>query len=301
MSTEMPTNPPRTDSTFRLRDGRLLGCLEVGNRNGPPIFHFHGHGSSRLELRLIAAEAAALGVRLIGLDRPGIGRSSSKPDARILDWPDDVVEVAEQLGIERFAVAGASGGGPYALACAYKIPDRLTSCGLISSVPPADFMRRAGPWGMRTMWLALERFPPSLDRLFVRLSMRAVASAGEADLETYLVRSAAQLGAADQRVLGDSKIRRLFAQAVVESYRQGLQANLEQAITFVKPWGFAIEGITFANVYLWHGEQDRIIPVGPARLLAQALPHCTATFYRDDGHLSTLANHADAILGRLSG
>jgi pimeloyl-ACP methyl ester carboxylesterase len=299
MSTNLSTDPPIADSTVRLPDGRMVAYLEVGTRNGSPIFHFHGHGSSRLEARLIAAAATAVGVRLIALDRPGIGRSSPKPGARILDWPDDVAEVADQLEIERFAVEGVSGGGAYAMACACAIPHRLTSCGLISSVPPVAFMRRAGPWRIRTMWSALARLPSPLGRFFVRLSMRPIASAGEANLEKYLIRSAAQLGTADQRLLGDAETRRLFAQAVVESYRQGLQANLDQAITLVKPWGFGAEAIAFENVYLWHGEQDRIIPVGPARLLAQALPHCTATFFPTDGHLSTVANHAEAILSQL--
>src|SRR5690242_21633757 len=115
---------PITDSTIQLRDGRALGYMEVGKSDGAPIFHFHGNGTSRLEVLTVQAVAENVGVRLIGLDRPGIGRSDAKAGYRLLDWPDDVVEVAEALGIERFAVEGLSGGGPYALACAYKTPHR---------------------------------------------------------------------------------------------------------------------------------------------------------------------------------
>src|SRR5262249_37296071 len=102
-------NPPLLDGTLRLRDGRALGYLEVGSREGWPLLHFHGDPSSRLEVLLLAEQAASLGVRLIGLDRPGIGRSDTRPGFRLMDWPDDVVEAADQLGIERFAVAGLSG------------------------------------------------------------------------------------------------------------------------------------------------------------------------------------------------
>ena len=77
---------PTTDSTFRLRDGRTFGYMEVGKIDGPPIFHCHGSGSSRLEVNLLAAAATAQGVRLIGLDRPGIGRSDPKAGYRLLDW-----------------------------------------------------------------------------------------------------------------------------------------------------------------------------------------------------------------------
>jgi pimeloyl-ACP methyl ester carboxylesterase len=116
-------------STVRLRDGRAIGYLEVGNAAGLLIFHFHGHGSSRLEALVLASKAAATRVRLIALDRPGIGQSDPKPSNQLLDWPDDVAEVADQLEIARFAVEGVSAGGPYALACAYKIPHRVSACG----------------------------------------------------------------------------------------------------------------------------------------------------------------------------
>jgi pimeloyl-ACP methyl ester carboxylesterase len=104
----MKTNPTgRTgDSTIHLRDGRRLAILEVGKSDGPPIFHCHGNGSSRLEVLTVQAAAEQLGVRLMSLDRPGIGGSDPKPGYRLLDWPDDVVEVADQLGIERFAQEG---------------------------------------------------------------------------------------------------------------------------------------------------------------------------------------------------
>ncbi len=68
----------------------------------------------------------------------------------------------------------------------------------------------------------------------------------------------------------------------------------------VQPWGFEVEAITFEKTFLWHGEQDRIVPVAAARLLSQALPHCTATFYPDEGHFSTLVNHAQDIWKALS-
>ena len=120
------SNTLTTDFTIQLRDGRTIGVLSVGKSDGFPIFHCHGSGSSRLEVNLLAAAATAQEIRLIGLDRPGIGRSDAKAGYRLLDWPDDVGEVADQLGIEQFAIEGVSAGGPYTMACAYKLPHRLT-------------------------------------------------------------------------------------------------------------------------------------------------------------------------------
>jgi pimeloyl-ACP methyl ester carboxylesterase len=120
------------DSTRRLRDGRRLQVLEIGKRDGFPIFHFHGNGSSRLEIFTVQSPSDLLGIRLICPDRPGIGGSDSRPHYQLLDWPDDVVGVADQLGLERFAVEGFSGGARFALVYSYKIPHRLTTSGLIS-------------------------------------------------------------------------------------------------------------------------------------------------------------------------
>lgn len=292
------SNTLTTDFTIQLRDGRTIGVLSVGKSDGFPIFHCHGSGSSRLEVNLLAAAATAQEIRLIGLDRPGIGRSDAKAGYRLLDWPDDVGEVADQLGIEQFAIEGVSAGGPYTMACAYKIPHRLTACGLISTVSPGNFIRKAGPGWMRAVWWIGAQFPWFL-RLYVPLVQRATGS-DEAGIEKYLVRYAARLGAADQRLLDMPEIRGPLAQAMAESYRQGGEANLEAALAEVQPWGFQVEQIMFEKMFLWHGEQDRIMPVAPARLLAQALPHCTATFYAGEGHFSTLANHVQDILNTLS-
>jgi pimeloyl-ACP methyl ester carboxylesterase len=297
----LPENLSTADGTLQLRDGRALSYLEVGKHDGTPVFHFHGDPSSRLEVLLLADQATTLGVRLIGLDRPGIGRSDAKPGFRMLDWPNDVVEAADQLGVARFAIEGVSGGGAFALACAYKIPHRLSVCGLISSIAPVAFIKRAGSRGMRATFWVLEHLPSGLFRSLVRRTMRKGATSSEAATEKTLLRNAARLGAGDQKLLSSPEILRIWAQTAVESYRQGMQANVEEALMLAKRWEFRAEDITFEHIFLWHGEQDRIVPVAPARLLARALPRCTATFYPDTGHLSTVVNHGQDILHTLHG
>jgi pimeloyl-ACP methyl ester carboxylesterase len=285
-------------STIRLRDG-TIAYLEVGNAHGFPIFHFHGHGSSRLEVRLLAEEAAEFGIRLIGIDRPGVGRSDPKQGARLLDWPDDIEAVADDLEIEQFAIEGISGGGPYALACAYKIPHRLTACGLVSSVVPSELFRKAAPSWMSTMWLMAEHSPKAL-RFLLRLALPDSAPDVRA-VERRLLWISSWLAEPDRKLLRTSELRTALARAIVEGRRQGSRAQREEAVTELLPWGFQIEEATFENIFLWHGERDRVIPVGPARSLAQALPHCRATYYPDEGHFSVLVNHAKDISDALRG
>ena len=127
-----------TDRTIRLRDGRRLGYAEWGDRGGWPLLYFHGWPGSRLEARLGDEAARTKGVRLIAVDRPGMGLSDYEPGRTLVDWPDDVLELAAALALERFAVLGISGGGPYAAVCAWKLAGQLKRAGIVSCLAPPD-------------------------------------------------------------------------------------------------------------------------------------------------------------------
>jgi pimeloyl-ACP methyl ester carboxylesterase len=123
---------------LRLRDGRRLAYREYGASEGVPVFFFHGWPGSRLDFAPNEGAARDAGARVIAVDRPGIGESDPQPGRQVLDWPRDVSELADSLGVERFAVLGFSFGGPYARACAYVLADRVTRAGLVSCLGPID-------------------------------------------------------------------------------------------------------------------------------------------------------------------
>src|SRR5258708_5368921 len=153
------------DGTLLLGDGRRLGYAQYGRADGEPLLYFHGHPGSRLEARFAHRAAADAGLRVIALDRPGYGLSDFQPRRVITDWSADVAEAADLLRISRFSVAGASGGGPYALACAWRLPGRVIQAAVISGVGPYQvpgitkgmrWQNRIGfEWGSR--WPALAR------------------------------------------------------------------------------------------------------------------------------------------------
>ncbi len=116
----------RENNILILPDGRRLGYAEYGDPEGWPLMFFHGTPGSRVMARFAAPKAREMGVRLIAPERPGFGLSDFKPQRQLLDWAEDVRELAEVLNLERFAVAGVSGGGPYVAACAWKMPARLS-------------------------------------------------------------------------------------------------------------------------------------------------------------------------------
>jgi pimeloyl-ACP methyl ester carboxylesterase len=128
--------PSLTEQRVSLRDGRTLGFAEFGDPNGDPVLEFHGCPGSRLEAWNYDEVGKKLGARVIGIDRPGFGISTYVKGYRIVDWPADVSEFADALGLERFAVAGISSGSPYALASARFIPERLKGCAIVSGRSP---------------------------------------------------------------------------------------------------------------------------------------------------------------------
>jgi pimeloyl-ACP methyl ester carboxylesterase len=287
------------NGTMLLSDGRRVGCQEVGRADGFPVIHCHGNGSSRLEVMLLADLASAAGVRLIGLDRPGIGDSDPAPGRTLIDWPDDVAQVADRLRLGRFAIVGVSAGGAYALACARRMPDRLTGCALVSSMCPPELILESAPAWMRAGWW-IARHCPALAHAGMRAALPDALS-GEAGAQTRLLRIASLLARPDRDVLHRPEVRKALVRSMLESRRQGPQANRSEILALLDDWNLPIEQIALRRIFLWHGGRDRMVPVAPARLLADRLPHCSAVFYADEGHFSTLANHAQEVLAALGG
>jgi pimeloyl-ACP methyl ester carboxylesterase len=157
-----PDDRPAT-RFVRLNDGRQLAYTEVGDPDGMPILHQHGMPGSRLEHEAEPGFYRSLGVRVITPDRPGYGLSDFDPRRRLIDWPSDIAELADRLGLSRFGITGLSGGGIYALACAAAIPHRLTEVVVTGCPGPMQrpgalkdmrFMTRAGVLlGSRAPWL----------------------------------------------------------------------------------------------------------------------------------------------------
>ena len=111
-----------------LPDGRRLGYGEYGHRGGTPVLMFHGVPGGR---QLDIGPAKECGAWAFVLERPGYGLSDPQPGRKLIDWSNDVAAFADHFQFDRFAVAGFSGGGPYALACGHDMPDRVSKVGLI--------------------------------------------------------------------------------------------------------------------------------------------------------------------------
>ena len=229
------TEPPQVlGKQIRLSGCRQLGYTEYGDPQGKLIFHFHGWVSSRLEFGHNHDIAKTLGARVISVDRPGVGLSDFQPGRRILDWPDDITQLADALGIDRFAVSGWSFGGPYAAVCAYKIPHRLTAAGIIAGIPPLN--RPGATQGMMRpgrLFLGLGKKAPWVLRPIAWQIGRMVRSTPP----RFVEKMSASLPAADWEVYSRLAIGTGLVDSVAEMFRTGNRGAYWDGVAFLRPWG----------------------------------------------------------------
>jgi pimeloyl-ACP methyl ester carboxylesterase len=283
---------PATRQVLRLADGRGLGYAEYGDPAGTPVLLFQGTPSSRL-LHPDESLTGSLGVRLLMMDRPGFGLSDFQPGRTLLDWPDDVLEATARLDIDRFAVVGISGGGPYVAACAVKIPGRLSAAAMVSSGGPFDAPRvTVGmPW-VRRAGAAVAQHAPALLRPLIWLTQNPNRSP-----DRFFERYTAHNPPADRILLDQPSFRQMLQASYAEAARQGIRGFAWEVRILARPWGFCLEDIPI-QVHLWHGEEDTSTPLAMAQYMADRIPCCRTTFLPGEGHL-LLFTHWREILESL--
>ena len=278
-----------TSKQLELSDGRSLGVAESGDPDGRPVFFFHGTPSSRL-FRPDETITARLGARLITIDRPGFGLSDFQPGRTLLDWPDDLLEAAALLGIDRFRVIGISGGGPYVAACAYKIPERLHAATILSSAGPADVPGALdGMPAIRRLGARIGRHAPWLLRPLLWLAYNP-----RRNPVRFFERYTAHNPPADRVFLDQPWFRAMLTASYAESTRLGLRGFAWETRLMSQPWGFRLADITVA-VNLWHGDEDTSTPPAMAKHLAGAIPHCRARFLPGEGHFLLFTHWAEIL------
>ena len=292
------------DRTLRAKDGRQIGFATFGDPEGVPVFYFHGLASSRLEGALAHAVGLQRNVRLVALDRPGIGLSDPRRGHRIPDFADDVSAVADELGLDRFSLVGVSTGGPFALATAARLPERVRAIALVSS--PAPYGEGSSLVGMdirsRAFLVWLPRFAPwLLGPIWNRL-----AQLSDSDPVGLLRLIADTLPSSERRAISSPEIAEVFMDAAYEAFRFGTGGVVAEQRLLARDWGFAIDAVK-APVWLWHGEEDGASPIGMAHWLVASLPKCQAQFLPGRGAIvagdvlpfaiATLADHWKAHAG----
>lgn len=259
---------------------RRLAYCKFGPRRGLPVFLFHGWGECRLTVPPDHHVLNRVGIRLVTIDRPGVGRSDPQPGRRLLDWPPNVAAVADHLGISSFAVLGRSAGAAYAAACAYRLPDRVMSATLVSGVGPPSpggwKLLAASDFRKLIFWL---RLVPPLARPTLWIGVRLVRPHVRRLLDRHIV----GLPEADRRVLGDAAMHAMRVSSLQEAFSQAEAGICQDAVLLTRAWGFDL-GLIATPARIWHGEADTIVNVGFGRQLSAAVRHSTSVFTANAGH-----------------
>ncbi|UCG00272.1 MAG: alpha/beta hydrolase [Candidatus Heimdallarchaeota archaeon] len=279
--------------TITLKDGRILGYAEVGNQGNQTLFWFHGGGSSRLEIQFIETIVNQHNIHVIAPDRPGIGLSSFQRNRVLLDWPSDVKELADHLGIDKFAIAGVSGGGPHVAACAYSIPERITGCGMISSTGSIDLKEawKKYPRAFRTTFF-LARSMSWVFKPIMRLQLRGMKSM---DIFQKMTLRNSNLPEADRKLIVETDFFPKFYECGVEGMKQGTRGIIQEYKIFASSWGFNLQDLSSnIKIFVCAGDQDpNSLFVHP---FTDMIPKATAKIFQNEGHLSAVINHGEEII-----
>jgi len=277
-------------------NGRTLEFAEFGDLGGKPVFYFHGFPGSRLEAEIAEPAAIDLNLRIIALDRPGYGLSGFQPDRKILDWPSDVVKVADTLELGSFSIVGISGGGPYAAVCAHEIPARLENVAIVCGLGPVNVPGNCdGMMWQNRIGLSLARFAP----LMARVIYRAVSSGLQHFPERFVANISKSLPDPDNSVLQETYCQELLLKTFQEAYRFGSEGSAWDLTLYCQPWGFRLEDIS-CEVSIWQGERDIVVPATMAKHMENAIPKSRANYLADEGHYSLITRHLPKILEDLA-
>jgi pimeloyl-ACP methyl ester carboxylesterase len=275
----------KLDKVLKLKDGRKLQFTEYGDSTGIPIFMFHGNPNSRLLWECMPGFPFVEGVRLISPDRPGYGGTDYVHGISTVEqWPDDMIELADSLNIGRFYVFGPSGGGPWALSCAQRIPERLLSVGVFAPMGPLDKETIVGMAKAPRLLFTIAGSIPWILKPQFRMTSRLVRKNPE--LYAKLIKK--ELSQIDREVYDRLDLLSALMKDRLESY---CQKGIGSWYDVTLPGNYPVDlSAIHIPVRLWQGEKDGSIPLAMGKAVAARIPNCIPTFLPNAGHFWLFEN-----------
>jgi pimeloyl-ACP methyl ester carboxylesterase len=267
-----------SERDVRLEDGRTVRVHDTGADPASEFIVFWHHGSPQTGALIepLVSAAARRDIRLVSYGRPSYGGSSPHPGRDVASAAADVAQIADALGVARFAVMGASGGGPHALACAALLPDRVAGVVTLAGIAPLTedfdwFDGMVSPGGLRAAMAGRE-------------ARERYAASDEFDPEVFTPADWAALSGSWKALGADAN----------RAGNAGPDGLIDDDVAFVSSWGFDLVLIA-APVMLVQGGQDRVIPPAHAEWLLHHVPRPELWLRPDDGHISVLNASAVAM------
>ncbi|KAH9208318.1 Alpha/Beta hydrolase protein [Leptodontidium sp. 2 PMI_412] len=283
------------DQTCRLSDGRTVGFAEYGNLSGTPAFFFHGAPGSRYDGVVFNALAKKLNIRMICPDRPGHGLSTFQPGRKLGDYPKDISELAKQLGIGQYHVAGLSGGGPYAISCAHGSPkNELLNSAVIAGIGPPEVLtvRKAGLYTV--VALGINKWLPSIPRYAMIWTQK-----DNRRIEKSLDMHYKYMTDEDRVFIKPAKDRPVLMAILKAAYAQGADGAIMDAQIYGTKWDFELSDVQ-KSVWLFYGGKDDRTPLVFGRYLQANLPKAELVEFPDASHW-TIDRHYEEIWTNILG
>lgn len=294
-------NAPADEPRFwQISPGRRLAWNEYGDPNGFPVMYYHGWPSSRLQAQLAHHLAQQRGLRIIAMDRPGMGRSTFEPGRTLDSWPGLMERFADALGIGKFGQLGVSGGGPYVLACAAGIPERLTGSAVLGGAVLME-ESAAGLRGLHPAYrllIPIRKLPgPVFSPMFRLAGLAARLNPAKPPL-SWALRS---LAAEDRKLLVDfpGLTDVLTASFQEASHGSGGRGVMTDAAIYFQPLGVD-QGTVHHPIRYWHGGEDRNIPIAMVREFTRKIAGAELVVDEGLGHFSLVIQRAAAALDYLA-
>ncbi len=284
---------PALEGTVAVRDGRRLSFAEYGSTHGPALIWMHGTPGARRQIPLEArAYVRDHGIRLIGIDRPGIGSSTPHLYPNLKDWTADLEILLDTLGIDTVRLVGLSGGGPYVLAAGAALPERVLGLGILGGVAPT---RGDDAIAGGTMQLAVQLAPliaAGRVPLGVALTgfIRIVRPFAGPIIDLY----AAFQPPGDKHLLARPEFRAMFLDDLLHGSRFQTSAPLTDLVLFTRDWGFTVDEVR-VPVRWWHGDDDHIVPLAHGQHVVGRLPDARLRIIGGESHLGGLGIARDVI------
>ncbi|MGE2692984.1 alpha/beta fold hydrolase [Mycolicibacterium pulveris] len=285
---------PKLEGSIAVGDNRRIGFAEFGDPRGRPVFWLHGTPGARRQIPMEArVYAEREGIRLIGLDRPGIGSSTPHQYDCVIAVADDLRIIADTLGIDKMIVIGLSGGGPYTLGAAAALPDRVVAAGVIGGVAPTvgDDAVSGGLMGnVGTRVAPLLQIAGAPIGVVASALIRVIKPVAEPIADLYGRVSPE----ADRRLLARPEVKAMFLDDILYGSRKQMAAPFSDIVTFSRYWGFKLADIT-VPVRWWHGDADHIVPYSHGQHVVSKLADAELYPMPGESHLAGLGR-AEEIL-----
>ncbi|MCW2797644.1 alpha/beta hydrolase [Nocardioides sp.] len=287
---------PALEGTVAVRGDRRLSFAEYGVPRGSAIVWMHGTPGSRRQIPFEARlYAEAHGLRIIGVDRPGIGSSTPHLYDNIIDWTADLEILLDTLAVDTLRLIGLSGGGPYALAAGAALPDRVHGVGVLGGVAPTR-----GPDAVDggIIQLAVHLAPfISLARVPLGVALTAAIRLAKPFAGFGLDLYAAVQPPGDKKLLSRPEFKAMFLDDLLNGSRFQTSAPLNDLLLFTRDWGFRAADVS-VPVRWWHGDEDHIVPFRHGQHVVDLLPDATMSVIDGESHLGGLGI-AEAVIGTL--